>query len=77
SVWSNEVDISKIKILDYGDYLPNWPFAVVNNQNKELTEKVKKLITNIDNPLILKKAKIKAFKEATDEDFKILKILSN
>lgn len=77
SVWANEVDISKIKILDYGDYLPNWTFAVVNNKNKELAEKVKKLITNIDNPLILKKAKIKAFKEATDEDFKTLKILSN
>ncbi len=77
SVWANEVDISKIKILDYGEYLPNWPFAVVNNQNKELTEKVKQLITTIDDPLILKKAKIKTFKEATDEDFKILKILSN
>lgn len=77
SVWANEVDISKIKILDYGEYLPNWTFAVVNNKNKELAEKVKKLITNIDNPLILKKAKIKAFKEATDEDFKTLKILSN
>lgn len=77
SIVANEVDISKIKILDYGEYLPNWPFAVVNNQNKELTEKVKQLITTIDDPLILKKAKIKKFKEATDEDYKILKTLSN
>ncbi len=76
SVWSHEVDISKIKILDYGEYLPNWLFAIVNNKNHELTEKVKKLITGLNDPTILNKAKVKAFKEATDEDISILKKLS-
>ncbi|MCS7202854.1 MAG: phosphate/phosphite/phosphonate ABC transporter substrate-binding protein [Thermodesulfovibrio sp.] len=77
SVWANEVDISKIKILDYGEYLPNWPFAVVNNKNQELTEKVKSLITKLDNPLILKSAKIKGFKEVKNEDILLLKKLGN
>ncbi|GAB6182983.1 phosphate/phosphite/phosphonate ABC transporter substrate-binding protein [Thermodesulfovibrio hydrogeniphilus] len=76
-VWSDEVDLSKIKILDYGEYLPNWPFAVVNNKNQELTEKVKKLITSDEVKPLLKKANTKAFKEATDEDFSILKRLSD
>ncbi|MCX7914323.1 MAG: PhnD/SsuA/transferrin family substrate-binding protein [Thermodesulfovibrionales bacterium] len=77
SVWADEVDISKIKILDYGDYLPNWPFAEVNVKNRELSENVKKLITKIDDPKILKSAKVKAFKEATNEDMALLKRLSN
>ncbi len=76
SVWANEVDISKIKILDYGEYLPNWPFAVVNNRNNALTEKVKKLIIDINDEKILKKAKVKGFKEAKDEDLSILQKLS-
>ncbi|GAQ95362.1 phosphate/phosphite/phosphonate ABC transporter binding protein [Thermodesulfovibrio aggregans] len=76
SVWSDEVDLSRIKILDYGEYLPNWPFAVVNNKNSELTEKVKKLITELNDQTILSKAKVKGFKESTDEDYKILKKLS-
>ncbi len=76
SVWSDEVDISKIKILDYGEYLPNWPFSVVRNRNQELTAKVKEIITNLE-PDILKKAKIKGFKEVTDKDVATLKKLSN
>ncbi len=76
SVWANEVDISKIKILDYGEYLPNWPFAVVNNRNNALTEKVKKLIIDINDEKILKKAKVKGFKEAKDEDLSLLQKLS-
>ncbi|WP_273040085.1 PhnD/SsuA/transferrin family substrate-binding protein [Thermodesulfovibrio thiophilus] len=77
SVWSDEVDLSKIKILDYGEYLPNWPFAVVNNNVSDLTMKVKKLLTQLDDPFILKKARIKSFKEATDEDITTLKKLSD
>jgi phosphate/phosphite/phosphonate ABC transporter binding protein len=77
SVWSEEVDMSKIKILAYGEYLPNWPFAVVNNQNYELTEKVRKLLTELNDSSILDKAKIKAFKEPKDEDLSVLKRLSN
>jgi len=77
SVWSDEVDLSKIKILDYGEYLPNWPFAVVNNNASDLTMKVKKLLTQLDDPFILKKARIKSFKEATDEDITTLKKLSD
>lgn len=75
SVWAEEVDMSKIKILDYGEYLPNWPFAVVKNQNHELIPKVKELLINLD-PEILKKARIKGFKEAKDA-VSILKKLGN
>jgi len=39
--------------------------------------KVKKLLTQLDDPFILKKARIKSFKEATDEDITTLKKLSN
>ncbi len=77
SVWANEVDISKLKILDYGEYLPNWPFAVVNNKNSELTDKVKRLITELNDQTILNNAKIKGFKEATDADMALLKKLSH
>lgn len=77
SVWANEVDVTKLKVLDYGDYLPNWPFAVVNNKDNELTEKVKTLIATLDDKKILSKAKVKAFKEATSEDLSILKKLSH
>ncbi len=76
SVWAEEVDISKIKILDYGEYLPNWPFAVVKNKNHELIEKVKNSLLNLDST-ILKKARIKGFKEATDADIATLEKLSN
>lgn len=77
SVWANEVDISKLKILDYGEYLPNWPFAAVNVNNPKLVDTVKSLLTNIDDPLILKSAKIKGFKVPSDEDISLLKRLSN
>ncbi len=30
SVFSKEVDMSKIKVLAFTDYLPNWPFCAVN-----------------------------------------------
>ncbi len=76
SVWAEEVDISKIKILDYGEYLPNWPFAVVKNKNSELIAKVKKYLLNLD-PTILKKARIKGFKEVNDADITTLKKLVN
>jgi len=72
SVWSDEVDLSKIKILDYGEYLPNWPFAVVNNNASDLTMKVKKLLTQLDDPFILKKQELKVLKKL---QMKILQLL--
>jgi len=74
SVFSGEIDISKIKILTFTSYLPNWPFCAVN-VNSELAEKVKTLLLNINNKEILNKAKIKSFAKVSDKDYEFLKSL--
>lgn len=72
-VWKDSVDMSKIKVLAYTEVLPNWPFASSNHTNPQLVKKVKNLLINLKDETILKSARIKGFKEASEEVFEPLK----
>ncbi|MCX8026894.1 MAG: phosphate/phosphite/phosphonate ABC transporter substrate-binding protein [Thermodesulfovibrionales bacterium] len=72
-VWKDSVDMSKIKVLAYTEVLPNWPFASSNHTNPQLAKKVKNLLINLKDETILKSARIKGFKEASEEVFEPLK----
>ncbi|HEA83952.1 MAG TPA: phosphate/phosphite/phosphonate ABC transporter substrate-binding protein, partial [Thermodesulfobacterium geofontis] len=65
SVFSQEVDMTKIKVLAFTEYLPNWPFCAVNVDPK-LAKKVKDLLIHLKNKEVLKKANIKGFGLASD-----------
>lgn len=71
SVFSQEVDMSQIKVLAFTEYLPNWPFCAVN-VNPALAEKVRKLLIEIEDKYVLEKANIKGFVKATEKDYKSL-----
>lgn len=72
-VWKDSVDMSKIKVLEYTEVLPNWPFASSKDTNPQLAKKVRSLLINLKDEGILKSAGIKGFKEATDAIFEPLK----
>ncbi len=75
SVFSSEIDMSKIRILAFTDYLPNWPFCAVNVSPK-LAKKVKYLLIHLKDKSVLKKANIKGFEPASDENYEYLKKLT-
>ncbi len=75
SVFSQEVDMTKIKVLAFTEYLPNWPFCAVN-VDPALANKVKDLLIQIKNKEILKNLYIKGFSPVSDEDYRILKKLA-
>lgn len=75
SVFSQEVDMSKIKILTFTEYLPNWPFCAVN-VDSTLANKVRNLLVQIKDKEVLKKANIKGFKQVSDEDYEKFKNLA-
>lgn len=72
-VWREEIDMKKIRVLARTDYLPNWPFASIGNTNQALTQKVRRLLIELNDANVLKAARIKGFKPANEEEFKNLK----
>jgi phosphate/phosphite/phosphonate ABC transporter binding protein len=70
-VFSEEVDISQIKILTPTEFLPNWPWAVIK-ADKDLERMVKETIINLPDP-ILKNLKVKGFRPVDEREFELLK----
>jgi ABC-type phosphate/phosphonate transport system substrate-binding protein len=70
-VFSEEVDISQIKILTPTEFFPNWPWAVIK-ADKDLERMVKETIINLPDP-ILKNLKVKGFRPVDEREFELLK----
>lgn len=71
------VDLSKIKILEYTPYYPNWPFAATNNVCDALANKVQKILVDLDDTDQLTKARIKGFTKAESTSLNRLENLVN
>ncbi len=72
-VWKEEIDMKRIRVLARTDYLPNWPFASIGNANQALTQKVRRLLIELNDANVLNAARIKGFKPAKEEEFENLK----
>ncbi len=72
-VWKDAVDMNKIRILTKTTSLPNWPFAVCRNTNPSLVNEVRRLLIGLKDKEILKAAKIRGFRAASDAEFEELK----
>jgi phosphate/phosphite/phosphonate ABC transporter binding protein len=75
AVWKEEIDMKKIWVLAATDYLPNWPFASIGNDNPALAHEVRKLLIELKDADILEAARIKGFRPAKEEEFEALKQL--
>jgi phosphate/phosphite/phosphonate ABC transporter binding protein len=75
AVWKEEIDMKKIRVLAPTDYLPNWPFASIGNNNPALAHEVRKLLIELKDADILEAARIKGFRPAKEEEFEALKQL--
>lgn len=75
AVWKEEIDMKKIRVLAATDYLPNWPFASIGNDNPALAHEVRKLLIELKDADILEAARIKGFRPAKEEEFEALKQL--
>lgn len=72
-VWKDAVDMNKIRILAKTTSLPNWPFASSKNTNPSFANEVRRLLIGLKDKEILKAAKIRGFRAASDEEFEELK----
>ncbi|HSB52575.1 MAG TPA: PhnD/SsuA/transferrin family substrate-binding protein, partial [Dissulfurispiraceae bacterium] len=72
TVWREDVDLSKIRIVARTNYLPNWPVAACRQDRPELTRRVKDLLAGLTDEKILAAAKIKGFKPADEREFRSL-----
>jgi phosphate/phosphite/phosphonate ABC transporter binding protein len=71
--WNDVVDMKKIRILAKTKQLPNWPFAQCRNINHSLASEVRHLLIELNDREILKAAKIRGFRAASDDEFEELK----
>ncbi len=71
-VWKDVVDMKKIKVLARTKALPNWPFALCGHVSPPLVNEVRRLLVGLKDKAVLKAARIKGFKEASDAEFDIL-----
>ncbi|MGE5237899.1 MAG: phosphate/phosphite/phosphonate ABC transporter substrate-binding protein, partial [Chloroflexota bacterium] len=53
TVWREDVDLSKIRIVARTNYLPNWPVAACRRDRPELTMRVKNLLAGLTDEKIL------------------------
>ncbi len=72
-VWKDAVDMRKIRVLVKTASLPNWPFALCRDIKPSLVNNVKNLLANLKDKEILRAAKIKGFRTATEAEFEDLK----
>lgn len=70
----DQVDLSKIKILDYTDWYPGWVYAYRKDLNQDIINKIRKAMFNLDKekPVhkeVLQKAGFEGIVPAEDKDF--------
>lgn len=69
-VWKDVVDMSKIRVLATTTELPNWPFTASRELSPQLIAKVKTLLVELSDETILGTARIKGFREVSEDFFK-------
>lgn len=67
------IDMKRIRILAKTKQLPNWPFAQCRKINHSLASEVRNLLIDLSDREILKAAKIRGFRAASDDEFEELK----
>lgn len=77
SAIKERIDVSQLKIIAKGDELPMLCWAVKKEMNKDVAEKIKKVMIGLKNDeegkKILKEAEATAFVTATDKDYEIVR----
>ncbi len=72
-VLKDEIDMGQIRILTATSQLPNWPIAWTKKSNPALAQKVRQLLLSLDDPAILKAARVKAFQAPQEAELQELK----
>ena len=78
SLLKYELDLNRIKIINYTSYIPTWPMTAFSHTDRSLVEKVKKLLLDLDlnNPVhakILSAARVLGFTSSHDSDYEIVR----
>lgn len=73
-----KVDLSKIRILAYSDYYPNWPMFAAPGMNAARTEKIKNALLKLKQgdpnaKRVLKAAGLDGFTAVSDKDYDTLR----
>lgn len=72
-VLKDEIDMQQIRVLATTSTLPNWPIAWTKKGNPALAEKVRRLLLALDDPAILKAARVRSFQNPQETELEQLK----
>ncbi|NLI29369.1 MAG: phosphate/phosphite/phosphonate ABC transporter substrate-binding protein [Nitrospiraceae bacterium] len=72
-VLKDEIDMRQIRILAATSTLPNWPIAWTKKSNPALAGKVQQLLLTLNDPAILKAARVRSFDRPQESELEQLK----
>lgn len=72
-VLKDEIDMQQIRILAATSTLPNWPIAWTKKNNPALAAKVQQLLLTLNDPSILKAARVRSFHKPQETELEQLK----
>lgn len=70
------IDKSKITILKYSDYFPQYPWVYIDDLEDDLKKKIENFFYNLDDIEVLKKFKADGFLKVNDKDYDVIRNLS-
>lgn len=72
-VLKDEIDMRQIRILAATSTLPNWPIAWTKKSNPVLARRVQQLLLALNDPTILKAARVRSFHKPQEAELEELK----
>lgn len=72
-VLREEIDLRQIKILATTPYIANWPFAATRKADARVTELLRDELSRLNDPEVLRAARVAGFQKADDHDFDSLR----
>ncbi len=73
---SGRVDQSRVQVIGYTPYYPQYPWAMQSDLAPELREAIRTAFLNLDDAEILGNFKAEGFAEVTDEDYDVYRQMS-
>ena len=70
------LDKSKINIIAYSDFYPQYPWVYIDELDTDLKKKISKVFYNIDDEEILSKFDAQGFSMVTDSDYDVIRKLA-
>jgi len=76
-VEDGRADTSKVKVLGYSDYYPQYPWAMQSDLDPALKEKIRTAFLSIKDPVILENFNAEGFAAMTDADYDIYREMAD